>query len=48
MLVYTLKRLFLALLVAMTVSAITFSLTYLAGDPAISMAGETEIGRAHV
>jgi peptide/nickel transport system permease protein len=41
MLVYTLKRLFLALLVAMTVSAITFSLTYLAGDPAISMAGET-------
>ncbi|MEQ8333776.1 ABC transporter permease [Nisaea sp.] len=41
MLVYTLKRLLLALLVAMTVSAITFSLTYLAGDPAIAMAGET-------
>lgn len=41
MLVYTLKRLFVALLVALTVSGITFSLTYLAGDPAIAMAGET-------
>ncbi|MEO9903639.1 ABC transporter permease [Nisaea sp.] len=41
MLVYTLKRLFLAFLVALTVSAITFSLTYLASDPATAMAGET-------
>ncbi|UUX51115.1 ABC transporter permease [Nisaea acidiphila] len=41
MLVYTLKRLILAFLVALTVSGITFSLTYLAGDPATAIAGET-------
>jgi len=38
---YTLKRLAVALLVALTVSAITFSLIYLSGDPAIALAGET-------
>jgi peptide/nickel transport system permease protein len=41
MLVYTLKRLVVALLVALTVSGVTFSLTYLAGDPATAIAGET-------
>lgn len=41
MLYYTLKRLAVALLVALTVSAITFSLIYLSGDPAIALAGET-------
>ncbi|WP_193187209.1 ABC transporter permease [Nisaea sediminum] len=40
MLVYTLKRLFIAFLVALTVSLITFSLTYVAGDPATAIAGE--------
>lgn len=41
MLMYTCKRFGLALLVTLTVSLITFSLLYLAGDPAIAMAGET-------
>lgn len=41
MLLYTLKRLGVAILVALTVSAITFSLIYLSGDPAIALAGET-------
>ncbi|MFT3688841.1 ABC transporter permease [Paenirhodobacter sp.] len=40
MLVYTLKRLVLAICVALTVSAISFGLLYMAGDPAISIAGE--------
>lgn len=40
MLVYTLKRLVIAFLVALTVSLITFSLTYVAGDPATAIAGE--------
>lgn len=40
MLVFTLKRLLLAFMVAVTVSFITFSLTYVAGDPAIAIAGE--------
>ncbi|APZ50428.1 ABC transporter permease [Salipiger abyssi] len=40
MLLYILKRLGLAALVALTVSAISFSLLFLAGDPAISIAGE--------
>lgn len=40
MLVFTLKRLVLAFFVAVTVSLITFSLTYVAGDPAIAIAGE--------
>lgn len=41
MLIYTLKRLVLALLVAATVSFVTFMLTRLTGDPAVAMAGET-------
>ncbi len=41
MLFYTLKRFAVAVLVALTVSAITFSLIYLSGDPAIALAGET-------
>ncbi len=41
MLIYTLKRFGLAILVTLTVSMITFSLIYLAGDPAAAMAGET-------
>jgi peptide/nickel transport system permease protein len=41
MLIYALKRLSIALLVAITVSLITFSMIYLSGDPAIALAGET-------
>ena len=37
---YFLKRLGVALLVALTVSAITFSMIYLSGDPAMALAGE--------
>lgn len=40
MLFFTLKRLGVALLVALTASMITFSMIYLSGDPAIAMAGE--------
>ena len=40
MLAFTLKRLGLAVLVALTVSALSFSLLYLSGDPAAAMAGE--------
>jgi peptide/nickel transport system permease protein len=40
MALYILKRLGLAVLVALTVSAISFSLLYLAGDPASRIAGE--------
>ena len=40
MLPYLLKRLGLAALVAVTVSAITFLLPWLAGDPAVAVAGE--------
>lgn len=40
MLEYVLKRLLLALCVALSVSFISFSLLFLAGDPAIAMAGE--------
>jgi peptide/nickel transport system permease protein len=40
MLAFTLKRLGLALLVALTVSLITFSMIYVSGDPAIAIAGE--------
>ena len=40
MYIYILKRLGLALLVAFTVSAISFSLLFMAGDPAIAIAGE--------
>jgi peptide/nickel transport system permease protein len=38
------KRLGLAVLVAFTVSFISFSLLFLAGDPAVAMAGETASG----
>lgn len=41
MLIYSVKRLLLALLVAVTVSVISFGLLFLAGDPAVAMAGET-------
>ncbi len=37
---FIVKRIILAVLVALTVSAISFSLLFLAGDPAISLAGE--------
>ena len=40
MLIYTLKRLALAVLVMLTVSLISFMLTRVSGDPAISLAGE--------
>ncbi|SDF50351.1 MULTISPECIES: ABC transporter permease [Thalassobaculum] len=40
MLVYTAKRLLLAILVSLTVSALVFSLLYLSGDPATALAGE--------
>lgn len=41
MLSFILKRLGLAVLVAVTVSFISFSLLFLAGDPAVALAGET-------
>lgn len=41
MLVYTLKRFGVAILVAITVSIITFSLLRLSGDPAAALAGES-------
>ncbi|MFH1804210.1 MAG: ABC transporter permease [Pseudomonadota bacterium] len=41
MLVFTLKRLGLALLVALAVSMLSFALLYLSGDPAAAIAGET-------
>ncbi len=41
MLVYALKRFGVALLVALTVSLMTFSMIYLSGDPAMALAGET-------
>ncbi len=40
MLYFALKRLGVALLVALTVSLITFSLIYISGDPAIALAGD--------
>jgi peptide/nickel transport system permease protein len=40
MLAYILKRLGIAVLVALTVSVLTFSMIYLAGDPATALAGE--------
>jgi peptide/nickel transport system permease protein len=40
MLVYTLKRLALAILVAVTVSMVSFMLIRVSGDPAIALAGE--------
>jgi peptide/nickel transport system permease protein len=41
MLFFALKRLGVAILVALTVSVITFSMIYLSGDPAMALAGET-------
>ncbi len=41
MLAYLLKRLGVAVLVALTVSLITFSMIYLSGDPAVALAGES-------
>jgi len=41
MLIYALKRLSVALLVAITVSLLTFSMIYLSGDPAMALAGES-------
>ena len=41
MIAYALKRSILAILVALTVSMISFSLLYISSDPAIAMAGET-------
>ncbi|MDP2699950.1 ABC transporter permease [Thalassospira sp.] len=41
MLVFTLKKLGLALLVALAVSMLSFALLYLSGDPAAAIAGET-------
>ena len=41
MLAYVLKRSAVAVLVAITVSVITFSMIYLSGDPAMALAGES-------
>lgn len=41
MLIYALKRLSIAILVAVTVSLLTFSMIYLSGDPAMALAGES-------
>lgn len=41
MLVYALKRLGVAVLVALTVSFLSFSLIYVSGDPAFALAGES-------
>ncbi|MEM7425553.1 MAG: ABC transporter permease [Pseudomonadota bacterium] len=40
MLIYAVKRLGVAILVALTVSILSFSMLYLSGDPAIALAGE--------
>jgi peptide/nickel transport system permease protein len=49
MLSFLVKRLALAVLVALTVSAVSFSLLFMAGDPAVALAGEnatpTDIAR---
>ena len=41
MLLYSLKRFGVALLVALAVSLVTFTLLRLSGDPAAAMAGES-------
>ncbi len=41
MLIFALKRLGVAILVAITVSMVTFSLIHLSGDPAMALAGES-------
>src|SRR5581483_9060830 len=40
MIAYSAKRLGVAVLVALTVSLITFSMIYISGDPALAIAGE--------
>ena len=40
MLIYALKRFGVAILVALTVSILSFSMLYLSGDPAIALAVE--------
>ena len=40
MLIYAVKRFGIAILVALTVSVLSFSMIYLSGDPAIALAGE--------
>ena len=40
MLIYALKRTFVALLILIVVSALTFSLSHLSADPALTIAGE--------
>ena len=40
MIAYAFKRSILAILVALTVSMISFSLLYISSDPAIAMAGK--------
>ncbi len=40
MIAYAIKRLGIAILVALTVSLITFSMIYISGDPALAIAGE--------
>ena len=47
MLAFTVKRLGVALLVALTVSLITFSMIYVSGDPAIAIAGEGARAAGH-
>ena len=41
MLAYALKRTFVAFLILIVVSALTFSLSHLSADPAMTIAGET-------
>ncbi|MDA0996807.1 MAG: ABC transporter permease [Proteobacteria bacterium] len=41
MLIFAVKRLAVAILVAITVSLLTFSMIYLSGDPAMALAGES-------
>jgi peptide/nickel transport system permease protein len=41
MIAYTLKRMFVAFLILIVVSALTFSLSHLTTDPALTIAGET-------
>ena len=46
MLVYTAKRVLLAIAVAFTISALVFSLLYMTGDPATALAGENSTDEA--
>ena len=46
MLVYTAKRILLAIAVAFTISALVFSLLYMTGDPATALAGENSTDEA--